>query len=326
MSAFVSDTLDVAARLHVTASARVSHTDVRLRDQLGAALDGDHAFSRVNPAFGATWDATGAINLYASYAQSSRVPTPVELTCADPDDPCRLPNAFVSDPPLDQPVAGSWEAGVRGAGRQGSWSVAAFATRVNDDLIFVSSGRLRGSGHFENVARTRRRGLEASAEWRVGVVTMSGAYTHQVATFGVDLRVPSQFHPDADDTELQVRAGDLLPGIPVHVGRLGLSARLRGALDVSAVWRGQSGQFLRGDEANRLAPVPAFSVVDAQARWRLGRRLSLVAQGANLFDSGYATFGMLGDARLLGEAYEDEPRFVSPGAPRAAWVGVELGF
>ena len=35
---------------------------------------------------------------------------------------------------------------------------------------------------------------------------------------------------------------------------------------------------------------------------------------------------MSGDASLLGETYEDEPRFVSPGAPRAAWVGVELGF
>ena len=49
--------------------------------------------------------------LYASYTQSSRVPTPVELTCADPEDPCRLPNSFVSDPPLDQIVAGTWESG-----------------------------------------------------------------------------------------------------------------------------------------------------------------------------------------------------------------------
>ena len=72
--------------------------------------------------------------------------------------------------------------------------------------------------------------------------------------------------------------------------------------------------------------MPAFATVDAQARWRLGRRLALLAQATNLFDAGYATFGMLGDASLLGEAYEDEPRFVSPGAPRAAWVGVEFGF
>ena len=89
----------------------------------------------------------------------------------------------------------------------------------------------------------------------------------------------------------------------------------------------QSSQYLRGDEANLLEPVPAFSVVDAHARWRLGRRLvGASAQVINLFDAGYATFGMLGDASLLGEAYEDEPRFVSPGAPRAGWIGVELRF
>jgi outer membrane receptor protein involved in Fe transport len=326
VSAFATDTLDLAPRVHVTASARFNYTDVRLRDQLGTALNGDHVFSRVNPSIGATWDATAAVNLYANYAQSSRVPTPVELTCADPDDPCRLPNAFVSDPPLDQPVAGTWEAGARGTLRGGNWSLAAFTTRVDDDLIFVSSGRLRGSGHFENVERTQRRGVEAAAEWRAGPVSVSGAYTYQQATFGIDLRVPSQFHPYAQDTELQVRTGDTLPGIPAHVGRLGLSAHLGTALGVSALWRGQSSQFLRGDEANLLVPVPAFSVVDAQARWRLGRRLSLLAEATNLFDSGYSTFGMLGDASLLGEAYEDEPRFVSPGAPRAAWVGVELGF
>ncbi|WP_245619818.1 TonB-dependent receptor [Methylomicrobium agile] len=49
--------------------------------------------------------------MYGSYGESSRVPTPMELSCADPNDPCRLPNAFVSDPPLDQVVAKTWEGG-----------------------------------------------------------------------------------------------------------------------------------------------------------------------------------------------------------------------
>ena len=76
---------------------------------------GDHTFGRLNPAAGVTFQATPRVNLYASYTQSSRVPTPVELTCADPEDPCRLPNSFVSDPPLDQIVAGTWEGGARGS-------------------------------------------------------------------------------------------------------------------------------------------------------------------------------------------------------------------
>jgi hypothetical protein len=43
-----------------------------------------------------------------------RVPTPLELTCASETDPCRLPNGFISDPPLAPVVARTFEAGVRG--------------------------------------------------------------------------------------------------------------------------------------------------------------------------------------------------------------------
>jgi outer membrane receptor protein involved in Fe transport len=157
-------------------------------------------------------------------------------------------------------------------------------------------------------------------------VTLSGTYTWQRATYGTDLEVLSPVHPDANDGQLQVSAGDTLPGVPAHLGRVVLSARLGSAVDLAATWRAQSSQVLRGDEANLLEPVAAFSIVDAHARWRLGQRLSLVGQISNMFDSGYATFGMLGDASLLGEPYEDEPRFVSPGPPRAGWIGVELRF
>lgn len=325
-SAYLTNTLDVSSRVHVTAAARAHWTSVRLRDRIGVELNGDHSFARLNPSVGITTDVSPSLNLFGSWAQSSRVPTPVELTCADPDDPCRLPNAFVSDPPLDQPVARTWEGGARGASGRGSWSLALFATRVDDDLIFVSSGRVRGSGHFENVDRTNRRGLEAAGEWRAGRLTLSGTYTWQRATYGTDLDVPSPLHPDADDGELEVSAGDALPGVPAHVGRVGISARITDAIDVTTTWRGQSSQYLRGDEANLLEPVPAFSVVDLQARWRVGRRLAVIGQATNLFDADYATFGMLGDASLLGEAYEDQPRFVSPGMPRAGWVGVEVRF
>jgi iron complex outermembrane receptor protein len=326
VSVFVSDTVDLTPRVHVTASARANWSSVVLRDRLGDDLNGDHAFARLNPSAGVTWDATDRLNLFAGVSQASRVPTPVELTCADPEDPCRLPNAFVSDPPLAMPVASTLEAGARGQAARGSWSLAAYATRVRDDLIFVSSGRLRGTGHFENIERTRRQGVEAAADWRVAGLTLSGSYAFQRATYGADLAVPSPLHPEADGGELAVADGDTLPGVPRHLARAMVAARPVSSLDVAVQWRAQSGQYLRGDEANLLDTIPGFMTVDAQARWRLGRRLSLVATLTNLFDTGYATFGTLGDAELLGEPYDDEFRFVSPGAPRAAWVGIDVRF
>lgn len=326
-SAFATDTWSVGARVDLTASARFNWTSIALRDRIGTALNGDHRFGRINPAAGLTYEHHAALNLYGSYTESSRVPTPVELTCADPEDPCRLPNAFVSDPPLEQIVARTWEAGTRGTRGRTSWAVAAFNTSAADDIIFVSSGTLRGEGHFENVARTHRAGLEASVEYAAGDrVSAFGAYTLQRATFGTALRIASRFHPLADGTEIPVSRGDRLPGVPAHVGKLGLDAAPNAGLTLSVHLRAQSSQFMRGDEANLLSGVPGFAVVDAQARQRIGRRAWIVASFRNLFDARYATFGVLGDASLLGAAFEDEPRFHSPGEPRAAWIGLDVRF
>ncbi|MBI4477412.1 MAG: TonB-dependent receptor [Acidobacteria bacterium] len=326
VSAFATNTWSLTTKIAVTTSARFNRTTVRLRDQIGVALNGDHSFGRLNPAAGMTYQARPWLNVFASYSESSRVPTPVELTCADPADPCRLPNAFVSDPPLNQIVGRTWEAGLRGTSAPLEWSLAAFASQARDDIVFVSSGTLRGQGHFENVPRTRRRGIEASVEYSLATrMTLFGAYTLQQATFGAPLRMASRFHPEARLGEIQVRAGDRLPGVPRHSAKASLTARLTGRLSAALAAQAQSGQFLRGDEANLLPPLSAFLVINAQARHRLTKRLSAVLQAQNLFDAAFSTFGTLGDPSLLGDEFTD-PRFFSPGAPRAMWVGLELQF
>ena len=321
---FALNTWSWTPALAVTASARVNWTSVRLRDQIGDDLNGDHAFARLNPSAGVTYQLTPRVNVYGSYAEASRVPTPVEFTCADPEDPCRLPNAFLSDPPLDQVVARTWEAGVRRAGPRFDWTVAAFVTAAADDIIFVSSGTQRGQGHFENVSSTRRRGLETSLDITAGPVAAFATYTAQHASFGEAMRLPSLNHPLADAFDIDVAAGARLPGVPVHLGKAGVSV-VRDRVAAGASIRAQSGAYLRGDESNQLPPLPAFAIVDLHGRYRISRAVSLVAQVANLFDAEAFTFGTLGDASLLGDEFEDR-RFYSPGAPRAFWAGIEVRF
>ena len=53
------------------------------------------------PRFGITTKLSEQLGAYIGYAETNRTPSPVELTCADPADPCRLPNAFLAYPPLD---------------------------------------------------------------------------------------------------------------------------------------------------------------------------------------------------------------------------------
>ena len=322
-SAFATNAWSATPALTLSASARVNSTSLGLRDQIGTALTGDHRFARVNPAAGLTWQAARSANVYASYAQSSRVPTPVELTCADPEDPCRLPNAFVSDPPLRQIVARTWEAGVRDTEGALRWAVAAFSTRSRDDIIFVSSGTQRGQGHFENVAATDRAGVESALDATMGErFSTFAAWTFQRAVFGTDLRVASPFHPAGDDGAIDVERGDRLPGVPAHVIKAGVSAATgRARLGLSLLH--QTAQTFRGDEANLLPRVPGFTLVHAHARARLTSRLSAVVQAHNLFDVRFFTTGVLGESTIPG-IVSDDPRFLSPGVRRALWVGVEI--
>lgn len=84
--------------------------------------------------------------------------------------------------------------------------------------------------------------------------------------------------------------------------------------------------YLRGDEANLLHPIDGRTIVNLGAGWRLGTRARLVGRVSNLFNTKYSSFGLLGEAdEVLGDDFDD-PRFESPGAPRAAWVGLELAF
>ena len=57
------------------------------------------------------------------------------MTCADEDDPCRLPNAFLADPPLEDVVARTLEAGLRGSWQYGRWHAGLFRTENEDDIV-----------------------------------------------------------------------------------------------------------------------------------------------------------------------------------------------
>src|SRR5690606_9727125 len=99
---------------------------IELRDRIGTALTGNHDFDRFNPAAGLNYRLGAGLRFYASYSESNRVPSPVELTCADPEDPCALPNAFLSDPPLEQVTAKAIELGAGGTVAGLRWHAGLF--------------------------------------------------------------------------------------------------------------------------------------------------------------------------------------------------------
>ena len=317
-----------ADRLTWTLQARYNDSSVELNDRLGTALDGDHAYSRLLPSAGFVWEASSrersAVLLFANVSQSARVPTPVELTCADPDDPCRLPNAFVADPPLDEVVTTSAEIGLRGRSGAVRWSAAVFHSDSADDIIFVSSGAGTSAGYFANVDVTRRQGLELWVRGRSGAVNWDASYTLLDATFQDRLTLSSQAHPMAADGEIEVEPGDLIPGVPRRQFRAGADVRIADRMVLGARVLGDSGRYLRGDEANLLEPVGSAWRGDLWSRIELTPSLDLDLEVSNVTDREYETFGALGEPdEVLGDAFEN-PRFLSPAEPRAFRASLRL--
>lgn len=321
--AYLSDTYSLRPDLHLSGSLRWNRTELELRDQIGAALTGDHAYERLNLGAGLAWNATAAITAYASVAQNSRAPTPAELSCADPETPCRFPNAFLADPPLQDVRARTAEAGIRGGGAPVRWSASVFRTELRDDIVFISAGPVMGTGYFDNVGGTRRDGLEADAEGRAGPVTWSASYAFVRANYRTALVVQAQDNPAADAAgEIHVRPGDRIPGLPLHSFKANLGWRVSPAFTVGADLRATSDRYLRGDEANLTDPLDGFAVLGVSASWRRGP-VEAWARIDNLTGARYATFGIYGDAEELGF---ESPRFVSPGTPRTFAAGLRARF
>jgi outer membrane receptor protein involved in Fe transport len=329
-------------------AGRYNDVDIRLRDTSGERpeLNGDHTFSRFNPSVGLTYDLNESANVYASYSESNRVPTPIELACNesvfdlarrhaiaagdDPDDiefECRLPNAFLADPPLDDVVTRSVELGVRGDVNNISYQLGLFRADNEDDILFQTTGR--ATGLFANVDRTRRLGLESMLRGYVAGLHWYAAYTWLRATFEDHFAVRSPNHPNADaDGVIQVQRGDHMPGIPEHILKFGADYYFSEnfTLGAEAVYNG--GIYLRGDESNEMDKVDGHSLVNLRASYTLQERLTLFARVTNLFDQEYQNFGLLGEdpGEVIDGLADDRPIFLGAGSPRAAWLGARYRF
>jgi iron complex outermembrane receptor protein len=347
-SVFLTDTVELDPRWALTLSARYNLSKVTLRDSSGERpeLNGRHRFARINPAIGITWNPIETLTLYGSYSEANRVPTPIELACnegvfelaqafalaagEDPEDvefECRLPNAFLADPPLNDVVTKSLEVGLRGDWLSAKYQVSLFRARNQDDILFQTTGR--STGLFANVDATVRRGLEFSVQQRLGDWQWLGSYSYVQARFDDHFLALSPNHPDANsDGEIAVSPSDRLPGLPEHIAKLSVDYAINQALSIGAELVYNGSQVLRGDESNALSKVDAASIVNAQASYLLGPRFSVFVKLSNVLNREYENFGLLGEdpSEVIPELLDNRPLFLGIGAPRAAWLGAKLQF
>jgi iron complex outermembrane recepter protein len=360
------NTLDLTDRLALTVGGRFNVANIKLADQLGDDLNGDHTFQRFNPMVGATYQVAPGLTVYAGYSESNRAPTPAELACADPERPCLLENFLVSDPPLKQVVGRTVEAGIRGEIKAGyggrdalgaprantiGWSLGYFRTLLTDDILTVASP-VQGRGFFINAGDTLREGVEAAVNYRSDRLLLYASYAYVNATFQDALEIASPdapvgvpcsaFEPEDDEDEVancaNVRAGDRIPTIPRHRVKLGfdywLTPQWRIGGDLIAV----SSQFFRGDEGNDDRPLAGYAVVNLRTGYRINDNVEVYGVVKNLFGADYATFGTYFDTEGLRNVAGDtvgagpngtvleNPRTVTPAPPIAFYAGLKIRF
>jgi len=336
---YMTDTFSVTQRVSLTLSGRYNYATVKIQDKTGLAppLNGDHTFSRFNPAVGLNFNPSLAFTTYLSYSEGMRAPTPVELTCADPNDPCRLPNNFLADPPLEKVVSKTIETGARGKlGTQASWNVAVYNTDLDNDIQFISAGGAGiNAGFFDNVGKTRRQGLEFGASFSSGSFRLLTNYSFVRATFESALTINSPNNSSADGAgDIQVSPGNRIPGIPQHALKLRAEHDPIQKLTIGGTVNYFSSQYARGDENNQdvNGKIPGYSLVHLDGRYQASKRLQIFGRIQNLFDKEYETLGVLGENFFVNGTFDATPgnvipeQFRSVGAPRGAWIGLKYRF
>jgi iron complex outermembrane recepter protein len=331
------DTFDVDERLSATVGARLNIASIGISDTLGTTpdLNSNQTFSHFNPVTGLTYKLTSNLTGYFGYSQSNRAPTPLELSCSNPANPCLLENFLVSDPPLKQVVASTYEAGLRQslplAGGKLEWKAALFRTDTTDDIINVAS-IIAGRGFFQNVPGTRRQGLEASVQYHSEQWLLYAGYSLLDATYQFSGDLPSPNNPVADaNGNVHVVPGDRIPGLPLNQGKLGIYFSPTPQWTIGADMAVVGSRYFVGDEANQNPKLPGYWVVNLQTTYQLTRQIQLFGVINNLFNRQYALFGTFFDptdvANVRGlPTVLTDPRTEVLGAPFAAYGGVRITF
>ena len=347
-SLFATDTFSINQLWHLTASARYNHTKVKNRDHLlnptgaadSASLSGDHSFNRINPSLGLTFTPTETLSVFGSYSESNRAPTSIELGCANPLVPCKLPNAMAADPPLHQVVAKTYDAGVRGKFSDNlKWNASVYRTMNHDDIHFIHTNAGSGAlGYFDNVGRTKRQGLDLGLSGAIDKFFFRAGYSYISAKYDSDLTLLNEVNSTASvDDSINVRKGNYLAGIPKHQFKLRTQYEITPQWSVGSNIIAYADQFVQGnennahqDDADRKGRISGYTVVNLDTQYNIGQGWRVFAKAINIFDKDYYTGGRLAETMFTpAGVWTDDDRKVTsvvPGAPQAAWVGVRYEF
>jgi len=279
-------------------------------------LSGSHQYYSINPALGFNYELGKNQDVFGGYSQSLRAPTILELSCANPAQPCATPTGFNGDPDLKPVIARTFELGFRGKTSNGfSWNIAAYDTRLQDDIQYQIASSSSSLGYFSNVGDTERRGIDLgmSQKWDRLFLALNYGF--------VNAEYKSSFIDTNGDT---VTSGNKIPGIANQSIKVRAAYQVTPSLLFGSNLIAVSGQYAQGDQANKDSKTPGYSVLNLDLHYKLSDGWSTSLLINNVLDRQYYTYGTEG-YNIYAQTGVQE-KFVTPAAPRTYWLTLTYSF
>jgi iron complex outermembrane receptor protein len=305
--AYLQANLPLAADWDLTGGLRGGKVHMSTHDRYVVGTNGDDSgqldYTYFNPVLGMHWSLSKAWSLHASAARGFESPSLGELAY-------RADGAGGFNTDLQGQTSRQFEIGSKWRGTSTQLDVALFnAQTANEIGVQTNSG---GRSAYQNVGRTRRQGLEASAQWQVQPgLRLQAAVTYLQAHY-LDGFLTCTATPCAKAT-VPVAAGNHISGTQSTSGFAEVAWKAPGLPGEWALeWRGMARTW-----ANDVNTASAAGYALAHLRWSgslpLGASdvLQLLARIDNVFDRRYAGSVIVNDAN---------GRFFEPGSPRSALV------
>lgn len=259
-----------------TLDAGLRYSNVHFKSDDHYLSNGDNSgkttYEKLLPSVALSWQILPELMVYTSYAQGFETPTFTEM--AYPANTAE--NRSFS---LKAAESETYEIGLKAANRFGDFTVAAFQTQTENDI--VSAGNDNGRSTFRNADKTLRKGLELS--WSKDLwhdLTAQASYSYIDATFDADI--------PAIGTVAAVSSGNYIPGIAKNQAFFSLGWKpengLHGGIDVR-----YSDRIYVNDINSQYAPSYTVAGANVGYNWNI-KDLSVktFARVNNLFDKDYS--------------------------------------
>jgi iron complex outermembrane recepter protein len=252
---FVRDEIELFRRFYLMAGARADYVRFEVTDHLivpptNPDDSGDRTLRALSPMAGAVARLGVLTSLYANISSAFETPTATELG-NQPDGVGGI------NRDLDPQYATTYETGLKGVVlSRFQYDIAAFHTRVRDELIPYEVPNGAGRRYFRNAGRTRRRGAEVTVGTRLAGLELNTAYAYSQFKY-TDYQLETRVGTVLDTV---VYDGNRIPGIPAQTFQASATYRIGRAY---ATLEGITAASMFVDDANTTRSS-GYEVVNAR--------------------------------------------------------------